>query len=48
MDFHFLEGTFEAPKAFILDEKVISMINGDTRSWNPLATYKFNQKQYSS
>lgn len=47
IEFVFLEGTYEAPHAFILDEKVISLIQGQTRSWNPLATYKYSQKKYA-
>lgn len=46
MEFIFLDGPFVAPKGFILDEKVIAMIDGETRGWNPFTSYKYNQLAY--
>lgn len=46
MEFVFLDGPFEAPHSFILDEKVIARIEGKTRAWNPLTSYKYNSNKY--
>ena len=46
LEFVFLTGTYFAPHGFILDEKVLNMIQGETRSWSPTTSYKYDQKKY--
>lgn len=47
IEFVFLEGTYEAPHGFILDEKVLNLIEGQTRCWNPFISYKYSEAKYA-